>query len=91
MILYIIFENVLCNYNNKFPDKSTPILRNINKIKKYSNNNYTITIWSSHKNILFIIKFCELWGIKYDKISICKPEFDLLIGRHNINHINNII
>jgi hypothetical protein len=85
MKIYVDIDNTICNTNGMDYENSKPIIKNIEKINKLYEK-HEITYWTARGSVSKINfykltkKQLELWGCKYNKLSVGeKPPYDLLI------------
>jgi FMN phosphatase YigB (HAD superfamily) len=105
-IICFDLDNVICKTNSKHNyKKSKPILKAINFINKLYNAGYEIKIYTArymgrHKeNINFINKNyfektkkqLNKWNLKYHKLYMGKPNFDIFIDDKSLNFSKNWI
>ena len=101
-IICFDLDGVICKTPGNNYLKSRPIKKNIKKIKNLFKN-YYIKIFTarfmsrsnenpikaSKKGKSLTIKQLKNWGVKYDKLIMGKPSFDLYIDDKNINFKKN--
>lgn len=85
MKIYVDIDNTICNTTGMDYENSKPIIKNIEKINKLYEE-HEITYWTARGSVSKINfyeltkKQLELWGCKYNKLSVGeKPPYDLLI------------
>jgi len=88
MIVYVDIDGVLCTQNKDNPSlygKAEPIRKNINKINKLFDEGHSIILWTARGSTTkidwrdFTEKQLEVWGVKYHKLRLDKPYFDIFI------------
>ena len=92
MIIYVDIDETICNTpEDRDYNKSTPILKNINKINKLYDDGNTIIYWTarvsgSGKDWYELTgKQLKKWGVKFHKYMVGKPMYDLFICDKAIN------
>lgn len=71
--------------------KAIPIQENIDKANKLYDEGNTITYWTSRGQLTgqdwTNITFAQLdgWGVKYHRLNLSKPPYDLFIGDKVLN------
>ena len=98
-------DNVICKTNKKNEyNKSKPNKRAINKINQLYEK-YNIIIFTARgmgrfngnlnkvkKNLLPLTKNqLRLWGVKYNKLIMGKPSYDLIVDDKSYNYNNSWI
>jgi len=85
MKIYVDIDNTICNTNGMDYENSKPITKSIEKINKLYEK-HEITYWTARGSVSKINfyeltkKQLELWGCKYNNLSVGeKPPYDLLI------------
>lgn len=85
-IIFVDIDNTICDspidgdYN-----KSTPILKNIEKINRMYDNGDTIIYWTARGSKTkinwydFTKKQLDKWGCKYNEFRTGKPFYDIII------------
>lgn len=93
-------DGVICTNTFGDYDKAEPIPEAIKKINQLYNNGYYIIIFTSRFMQLFNgdiekinstgYKFTkeqlDMWGLKYHKLLLCKPEYDIFIDDKAYNY-----
>ncbi len=94
MIIYCDIDGVLCTQdkeNPSFYQKAKPIQKNIDKINKLYDNGHSIILWTARGSTstidwrVFTEKQLEVWGVKYHKLRLDKPYYDLFIDDKSLN------
>ena len=105
MIKKICFDldGVICtNTYGNYKD-AKPLKKSIDKVNKLFDEGYFIIIYTSRFMTLFnndikkintvgydfTKKQLDDWGLKYNKLLLCKPEYDLFIDDKSINFTND--
>lgn len=88
MIIYVDIDGVLCTQDKKYPswyEKAKPIQKNINKVNELYSSGNTIILWTARGCIStidwrdFTENQLKEWGVKYHKLRLDKPYYDLFI------------
>jgi len=84
-------DNTLCETQDSNYTESKPIKERINKVNKLKDDGNKITIWTARGQTSGI-DYKELtqkqltdWGIRYDKLLMGKPSYDLYIDDKSVN------
>jgi len=93
MNIYIDLDNTLCFTENSDYINSIPIQERIDNVNKLKDEGNHITIWTARGGKSGInyeeltIQQLESWNVKYDKLLINKPSYDLYIDdkSHNVD------
>lgn len=90
--IYVDIDNTICETTGMDYENSIPIKTKIAEINSmYDTNNCNITYWSARgmksgiDYLPLTTKQFKEWGVKYHKISLTKPPFDLFIDDKAIN------
>lgn len=98
MIYCFDLDNTLCITNGNDYENSEPIYNMIEKVNQLYDTGHIILIYTARGmttykgNIdavydalyLFTKKQIELWGIKYHKLQLGKPSYDIFIDDKNM-------
>ena len=91
MNIFVDLDNTLCETEDSNYTKSKPIKERIIKVNKLKDNGNKITIWTARGQTSGI-DYTELtkkqltdWGIRYDKLLMGKPSYDLYIDDKSVN------
>jgi|TARA_B110000971_G_C20031876_1_gene511838 quercetin dioxygenase-like cupin family protein len=91
MNIFVDLDNTLCETQDSNYTESKPIKERINKVNKLKDDGNKITIWTARGQTSGI-DYKELtqkqltdWGIRYDKLLMGKPSYDLYIDDKSIN------
>ena len=92
MKLYVDIDETICKTpKNRDYNKSTPIVKNIEKINEMYDKGHTIVYWtargtSSGKDYSQITKkSLSDWGAKFHELKFGKPMYDIIICDKAIN------
>ena len=90
--LYVDIDNTICETHGTDYENSKPKKTKITEINDmYDTNRFNVTYWSARgmkskiDYLPLTMKQFEEWGVKYHKISLTKPPFDLFIDDKAIN------
>lgn len=84
-------DNTLCATTNNDYETSIPIYSTIDYLNKLQQEGNHITIWSDRETKTgicytnFIVQQLERWNVKYDKLILYKPEYDVIVDVNSIN------
>ena len=92
MIIYVDVDETICiSPPSRDYSLATPIQKRINKINELYDNGDTIVYWTARGTGSGIDwrevtekQFSE-WGVKFHKLRLGKPVYDLFIDDKNIN------
>jgi quercetin dioxygenase-like cupin family protein len=91
MNIFIDLDNTLCVTEDSNYAESKPINNRIKKVNKLKDEGNKITIWTARGQTSGI-DYTELtkkqltdWGIRYDKLLMGKPSYDLYIDDKSVN------
>jgi hypothetical protein len=92
MIIYVDIDETICiSPPSRDYSLATPIQKRINKINELYDNGDTIVYWTARGTGSGIDwrevtekQFSE-WGVKFHKLRLGKPVYDLFIDDKNIN------
>tara|TARA_B100000073_G_scaffold343432_2_gene348262 strand:- start:904 stop:1215 length:312 start_codon:yes stop_codon:yes gene_type:complete len=92
MIVYVDIDETICETpDSRDYRESKPLLNRIDKINKLYDEGNTIVYWTARGTLSGIDwrdvteeQFKE-WGVKYHKLILKKPYYDLFIDDKNIN------
>ena len=92
MIIYVDIDETICiTPKNRDYSLAKPIQKHINKINELYDNGNTIVYWTARGTGSGIDwrevtekQFSE-WGVKFHKLRLGKPVYDLFIDDKNIN------
>jgi len=91
MNIFVDLDNTLCETENSNYTESKPINERIYKVNKLKDDGNKITIWTARGQTSGI-DYTELtkkqltdWGIRYDKLLMGKPSYDLYIDDKSVN------
>ena len=91
MNIFVDLDNTLCETEDSNYTKSKPIKERIIKVNKLKDDGNKITIWTARGQTSGI-DYTELtkkqltdWGIRYDKLLMGKPSYDLYIDDKSVN------
>jgi len=91
MNIFVDLDNTLCETIDSDYSNSKPINERIDKVNKLKDCGNKITIWTARGQISGI-DYTELtkkqlteWGIRYDKLLMGKPSYDLYIDDKSFN------
>ena len=98
-ILCFDIDGIICKTKKNYYRNSKPIKKNIIQINNYYEKGYFIKIFTSRfmgrskenvsnakkKGYLFTQKQLKKWGIKYDKLIMGKPSYDVFIDDKAFN------
>ncbi len=102
-IICFDIDGVICKtYKNDYKN-AKPIIKSINIINKLYNNNFYIKLFTARfmgrnrdncikaKKQGFILTKKQLknWGVKYHKLLMCKPSYDIFIDDKALNFKKN--
>jgi len=92
MIIYVDIDETICNTpEDRDYSLAVPIKENIQKINKMYYNGDTIVYWTARGTMTGIDwreiteKQFKEWGVKYHKLKLGKPNYDLFICDKVIN------
>lgn len=91
MNIFVDLDNTLCETEDSNYTESKPIEERIIKVNKLKDDGNKITIWTARGQTSGI-DYTELtkkqltdWGIRYDKLLMGKPSYDLYIDDKSVN------
>ena len=91
-IIYVDIDETICKTpENRDYNRSKPIKERIEKINQLYNDGNTIIYWTARGTLTgddhreLTEKQFESWGVKYHKLILEKPYYDLFIDDRNIN------
>tara|TARA_B100001059_G_C17838451_1_gene590055 strand:+ start:5693 stop:6358 length:666 start_codon:yes stop_codon:yes gene_type:complete len=91
MNIFVDLDNTLCETQDSNYTESKPINERIDKVNKLKDDGNKITIWTARGQTSGI-DYTELtkkqltdWGIRYDKLLMGKPSYDLYIDDKSVN------
>tara|TARA_B110000858_G_scaffold197818_1_gene260911 strand:+ start:11350 stop:12015 length:666 start_codon:yes stop_codon:yes gene_type:complete len=91
MNIFVDLDNTLCETQDSNYTESKPINERIYKVNKLKDDGNKITIWTARGQTSGI-DYTELtkkqltdWGIRYDKLLMGKPSYDLYIDDKSVN------
>ncbi len=102
-IICFDIDGVICEtYKNDYKN-AKPINKSINTINKLYNNNFYIKLFtarfmgrskdnclkSKKKGLILTKKQLKTWGVKYHKLLMCKPSYDLFVDDKALNFKKN--
>ena len=94
MVIYVDIDETICNYSgDREYDLAEPIFENIDVINKLYEEGNEIVYWTARGTTTGIdwtgltTKQLNQWGVKYTKIQLGKPYYDLFICDKAINSI----
>ena len=95
MVIYIDIDETIC-HSPYAPDYKVchPIKKNIDIANKLYDSGHTIVYWTARGMTTKInwrkqtIKQFKEWGVKYHKLKMKKPVYDVFIDDKNINSKN---
>ena len=93
-------DGVICNNTWGEYDKAKPILKSINKINQLYDSGNTILLFTARfmgknneseieahlEGYEFTKKQLDSWGVKYHKLKMGKPSFDIIIDDKHFNY-----
>ena len=91
MNIFVDLDNTLCETQDSNYTECKPINERIDKVNKLKDDGNKITIWTARGQTSGI-DYTELtkkqltdWGIRYDKLLMGKPSYDLYIDDKSVN------
>ena len=84
-------DNTLCATTDNEYENSIPLYSTIDYLNKLHEEGNHITIWSDREmktGICYtnlIVQQLERWNVKYDKLILYKPEYDVIVDVNSIN------
>jgi hypothetical protein len=92
MIIYIDIDNTICTtLDTSDYSKSTPITKNIEKVKRFIEEGHEVSFWTARGSVSGVDwsdltrKQLDSWGLKGIPIIFGKPYFDLFIDDRVMN------
>ena len=94
MLIYVDIDETICltpGSGARDYTKAQPIQKNIDKINRLYEEGNTIVYWTARGTISGIDwrqiteEQFESWGVKYNKLELKKPYYDLFIDDKAIN------
>tara|TARA_Y100001938_G_C8036324_1_gene403535 strand:+ start:837 stop:1148 length:312 start_codon:yes stop_codon:yes gene_type:complete len=92
MVIYVDIDETICRTpDNRDYRESEPMMDRIGKINKLYEDGNTIIYWTARGTLSGIDwrevteKQFKQWGVKYHKLILKKPYYDLFIDDKNIN------
>ena len=96
-------DGVICKTKKNFYEKSKPIKSSIDKINQLYDQGNFILIYTARfmgrtkensseakkKGYLLTINQLKNWGLKFNKLMMGKPSYDLIIDDKAINYSSN--
>jgi len=102
-IICFDIDGVICKtYKNDYKN-AKPIIKSINIINKLYNNNFYIKLFTARfmgrnkdncvkakkQGLILTKKQLKNWGVKYHKLLMCKPSYDIFIDDKALNFKKN--
>ena len=91
MKIYVDIDDTICTKSEDLDyKKAQPLKKNIKKINKLYDNGHVIVYWTARGTMTGIDwrdvteQQFESWGVKYHKLILGKPNYDLFIDDKNI-------
>lgn len=94
MIIYVDIDNTICTTSGTDYVNATPCYDKIDIINKLFDKKHEIVYWTARGSGSGIDyyeltnKQLQEWGVKYDKLLLGKPPYDLFIDDKTINKID---
>ena len=88
---FIDLDNTLCNTYLSDYEHSTPIQERIDYVNSLHRDGHHITIWTARGSVSkqdhmpLTVRQLDEWGVKYDRILLGKPSYDLYIDDKSFN------
>ena len=94
MIIYVDIDETICRSpESRDYSKAIPIVDHITRINNLYDAGNTIVYWTARGTVTGIDHYeltknqLEKWGVKYHKLILGKPAYDILIDDKAINNI----
>lgn len=90
MTYFVDIDNTICLTNENDYENAIPIIENIAKINRLSDEGHIIIYWSSRGNTskrdlwMFTHNQLILWGCRFHSLQLGKPSFDFCIDDKNL-------
>jgi CMP-N,N'-diacetyllegionaminic acid synthase len=91
MNIFIDIDHTICNTHQTDYSNATPIQYNIDKVNQFYNAGHSITMWTARGTMTGVdwtqitLEQLNKWGVKYHKLQLGKPAFDLFIDDKVLN------
>ena len=92
LVYYVDIDETICFYDGQREyENAKPIIENIEKINKIYDENNTVVYWTARGSTTGIDwsdltrKQLKKWGVKYHKLKMGKPYYDIFICDKAIN------
>ena len=91
--IYVDIDNTICQTSGLGYENSTPYSDKIAFINKLFDQGHNITYWTARGTVTGIDHYeltknqLKKWGVKYHKLILGKPAYDILIDDKAINNI----
>ena len=91
MIIYVDIDNTICNSVEDDYTNSTPILRNVEKVKSLVQEGHEVSFWTARGTVTgkdwtdVTNQQLESWGLGGIPVIFGKPYFDLFIDDRVMN------
>jgi len=91
MIIYIDIDNTICNSVEDDYTNSTPILKNVAKVKSLVQEGHEVSFWTARGTVTgkdwtdVTNRQLESWGLGGIPVIFGKPYFDLFIDDRVMN------
>ena len=94
MIIYIDIDDTICTSKNGDYPNAQPLRINIAKANKLYDEGHTIVYWTARGMTSerdwteLTIKQLNAWGVKYHRLKMNKPSYDLFIDDKALNTLD---
>tara|TARA_B100000886_G_C20031996_1_gene330251 strand:+ start:104 stop:478 length:375 start_codon:yes stop_codon:yes gene_type:complete len=102
-ILCFDIDGVICKTNKNDYKSAEPILESVKMINKLYNHNFYIKLFTArfmgrnsdncqkakNEGLILTKKQLKTWGVKYHKLLMCKPSYDLFVDDKALNFKKN--
>jgi hypothetical protein len=94
--IYIDIDNTICHTNGMNYADSTPDTSMIDIVNELYNAGNTITMWTARGTVSGIDHYdltasqLSKWGVKYHKLILKKPNYDILIDDKALNSLKTL-
>ena len=92
MVIYIDIDQTICHTVDTVDySKSVPLKKNIKKAHKLYDDGHTIIYWTARGSVTGVNwrkltkQQLKIWGVKYHKLKMNKPYYDLFKDDKNLN------
>tara|TARA_R100000008_G_scaffold40649_1_gene23327 strand:+ start:6253 stop:6552 length:300 start_codon:yes stop_codon:yes gene_type:complete len=91
MIYYVDIDGTICTSTEGDYEKAEPFMKNIKKINKLYDEGNEVVYWTARGSVTgkdwteLTTNQLEKWGVKYHKLMLGKPHYELFICDKAVN------